>query len=237
MPWPELAADYDRIRDLIEKTVPGFDAFNARIRVPGGFRLPLPPTERHWPTPSGKAVFSVYGGVKEDADVLGGENVLRLITIRSHDQYNTTIYAMDDRYRGVFGRRDVLFMNEADLAGRGLEHGDLVDIETVTPGRRLRLSKITAIAYNIAPGSVAAYYPEANVLVPLDYPRQGERHALVQVGSGARQALGARLARCKSGPGGRTSRPGRSTGEEAGRHSSMAPDCTRPERMRICKPA
>ena len=168
--WADLIADYDRIRDLIEKTVPGFEEFNARIRAPGGFRLPLPPTERKWPTPSGKAVFSVYGGVKEDADVLGGENVLRLMTIRSHDQYNTTIYALDDRYRGVFGRRDVLFMSESDMSARGLEHGDLVDIETIAPGRDLRLKGLTAIAYaNIARGSVAAYYPEANVLVPLDF--------------------------------------------------------------------
>ena len=167
--WMELIADYDKIRDLIERTVPGFEDFNTRIRTPGGFRLPLPPTERQWHTPSGKAEFSVYGGVKEDADVLGAENVLRLITIRSHDQYNTTIYAMDDRYRGVFGRRDVLFMNTDDMAAYGIEHGDLVDIETVTSGRTLRLKNITAIVYSIAKGSVAAYYPEANVLVPLDY--------------------------------------------------------------------
>ncbi|MCW3479527.1 FdhF/YdeP family oxidoreductase [Neisseriaceae bacterium JH1-16] len=167
--WLELIADYDKIRDLIDKTIPGFEAFNERIRTPGGFRLPLPPTERKWITPTGKAMFSVYGGVKEDADVFGAENVLRLITLRSHDQYNTTIYALDDRYRGVFGRRDVLFMNEDDLAACGLEHGDLVDIETMLPGKQLRLEKITAIAYNIAKGSVGAYYPEANVLIPLDY--------------------------------------------------------------------
>lgn len=91
------------------------------------------------------------------------------LAFRSHDQYNTTIYALDDRYRGVFGRRDVLFMNEDDMAARGIEHGDLVDIETVSANRQLRLNSITAIAYNIAPGSVAAYYPEANVLVPLDF--------------------------------------------------------------------
>ncbi|SAK62674.1 FdhF/YdeP family oxidoreductase [Caballeronia ptereochthonis] len=169
VPWMELIADYDKIRDLIEQTVSGFEDFNARIRVPGGFRLPLPPTERQWHTPTGKAMFSVYSGVKEDADVLGAENVLRLITIRSHDQYNTTIYAMDDRYRGVFGRRDVLFMNQDDMAEHGIEHGDLVDIETITSGRPLKLKNITAIIYNIAKGSVAAYYPEANVLVPLDY--------------------------------------------------------------------
>ncbi|NVE00653.1 FdhF/YdeP family oxidoreductase [Massilia sp. BJB1822] len=169
VPWPELIEDYDRIRHLIELTVPGFENFNARIRVPGGFQLSVPPMQRHFATPTGKAVFSVYGGVKEDADVLGGENILRLITLRSHDQYNTTIYAMDDRYRGVFGRRDILFMNEEDLAANGLEHGDLVDIETALPGRALRLENITAIAYKIARGSVGAYYPEANVLIPLDY--------------------------------------------------------------------
>ncbi|MGU7779613.1 FdhF/YdeP family oxidoreductase [Burkholderia sp. PU8-34] len=168
--WLDLVADYDRIRDLIDRTIPGFEAFNTRIRTPGGFRLPLPPTERVWPTATGKAMFSVYTGVKEDADVLGADEVLRLITLRSHDQYNTTIYGLDDRYRGVFGRRDVLFMNPADLEKFGLEHGDLVDIETVSPsGRLLRLEKITAIEYDIAPGSVGAYYPEANVLVPLDY--------------------------------------------------------------------
>lgn len=168
VPWAELVADYDRIRDLIERTIPGFENFNARIRTPGGFRLPLPPTERKWITRSGKASFSVYGNVMESSDMFG-DDVLRLVTIRSHDQYNTTIYALDDRYRGVFGRRDVLFMSEADLAASGLEHGDLVDLETATPGRPLRLGGMTAIAYDIAPGSVAAYYPEANALVPLDY--------------------------------------------------------------------
>lgn len=168
VPWQALVSDYDKIRDLIEKTVPGFDAFNQRIRVPGGFRMPLPPTERIWLTPSGKAEFFVFPGLHEDK-VVDGADVLRLITIRSHDQYNTTIYAMDDRYRGVFGRRDVLFINQADLEARGLAHGDLVDIETVTQGRQLRYEKITAIEYKISPGSVAAYYPEANRLVPLDY--------------------------------------------------------------------
>jgi len=166
--WLALVADYDRIRDCVERTVPGFENFNARIRVPGGFRMPLPPTERKWTTPTGKAMFSVFPGVRENY-APWADDVLRLVTIRSHDQYNTTIYGMDDRYRGVFGRRDVLFMNPADLAARGLEHGDLVDIETISLKRTLRLEKITAIEYGIAAGSVAAYYPEANVLVPLDY--------------------------------------------------------------------
>ncbi|SEB81112.1 oxidoreductase alpha (molybdopterin) subunit [Pseudomonas saponiphila] len=168
VPWLELVADYDKIRDLIEQTVPGFDDYNARIRVPGGFRMPLAAAERQWLTPSGKAEFFVFPGLHEDKEV-DGADVLRLITLRSHDQYNTTIYALDDRYRGVFGRRDVLFISPGDLAARGLAHGDLVDIETVIGGRRLRYENITAIEYKIAPGTVGAYYPEANRLVPLDY--------------------------------------------------------------------
>lgn len=130
--------------------------------------MPLPPTERIWPTATGKAMFSVFKGVHENV-VVEGEDVMRLVTLRSHDQYNTTIYAMDDRYRGVFGRRDVLFMNEEDMALSGLEHGDRVDIETALPGSVQRLEDITVVAYHIARGSVGAYYPEANVLVPLDY--------------------------------------------------------------------
>ncbi|MBV4504622.1 FdhF/YdeP family oxidoreductase [Pseudomonas sp. BW13M1] len=168
VPWLELAADYDKIRDLIEKTLPGFDDYNARIREPGGFRMPLPACDRKWMTPSGKAEFFVFPGLHEDKEV-DGDDVLRLITLRSHDQYNTTIYAMDDRYRGVFGRRDVLFMNPVDLQARGLAHGDLVDIETVSHGRKMRYERITAIEYKISAGSVGAYYPEANQLVPLDY--------------------------------------------------------------------
>jgi anaerobic selenocysteine-containing dehydrogenase len=97
------------------------------------------------------------------------KTVLKLTTIRSHDQYNTTIYGLNDRYRGVFGRRDVLFMNEADLSGLGLAHGDLVQIETALPSGAPRRLTLTAIAHDIARGSVAAYYPEANGLVPLDY--------------------------------------------------------------------
>ena len=174
VPWMELIADYDLIRDKIEAVFPDFADFNQRIRKPGGFRLPLPPTERVWKTASGKAEFLTFDGLSEDAEGTGAD-VLRLTTIRSHDQYNTTIYGLDDRYRGVFGRRDVVFMNEADLAARGLAHGDVITIETALPGAALRLHGITAITYDIAQGSIAAYYPEANVLVPLDYhdPQSG----------------------------------------------------------------
>lgn len=167
--WLTLVADYDLIRDGIESVFPDFKDYNARIRVPGGFRLPLAATERVWKTPSGKAEFLVLPGVEIGPEV-SREAPFRLTTIRSHDQYNTTIYGLDDRYRGVFGRRDVVFMSQDDLAAQGLEHGDVVDVETVLPGETARrLNGFTVIAYDIAPGSVAAYYPEANALVPLSY--------------------------------------------------------------------
>ena len=169
VPWMDLIADYDRIRDAIEAVYPDFEKYNERIRVPGGFRLPLPPTERIWNTPSGKAEFLCFSGLNEDP-VLADPSVLKLTTIRSHDQYNTTIYGLDDRYRGVFGRRDVVFMNRDDLAERGIEQGDEIQVETAFgQGKERRLSKLIAIAYEIARGSVATYYPEGNCLVPLDY--------------------------------------------------------------------
>jgi len=168
VPWAELIADYERIRDAIAGVFPDFRDYNQRIRIPGGFRLPLPPTERKWTTASGKAEFLIFDGLEEDP-VLDDKAVLKLTTIRSHDQYNTTIYGLNDRYRGVFGRRDVLFANEADLTELGVVHGDLVEIETALPSGAARRLTLTAIAYDIARGSVAAYYPEANGLVPLDY--------------------------------------------------------------------
>ncbi|MBG6016132.1 FdhF/YdeP family oxidoreductase [Proteus mirabilis] len=167
-PWLRFTESYDLIRDMIEKTIPGFDNYNQRIRVPGGFRMPLPAVDRVWDTPTGKAMFSVFKGVKENKMVMGND-VLRLVTIRSHDQYNTTIYALDDRYRGIFGRRDILFMNNVDMIARGLNEGDKITIETVSENRKLQLDNITVVSFSIAPGTVAAYYPEANVLVPLDY--------------------------------------------------------------------
>jgi molybdopterin-dependent oxidoreductase alpha subunit len=171
--WEDLVADYDRIRDGIEAVFPDFADYNSRIRHPGGFRLPLPPTERIWRTASGKAQFIKYAG---NADRSAGPATFLLTTLRSHDQYNTTIYSLGDRYRGVFGRRDVLFMNEDDMRDCRIEHGDLVDIVSLLPaGTELRLNGITAIAYDISRGSVGAYYPEANCLLPLDHhdPRSG----------------------------------------------------------------
>jgi molybdopterin-dependent oxidoreductase alpha subunit len=169
VPWMEMIMDYDRIRDAIEFVFPDFADFNARIRVPGGFRLPLPPTERIWHTPTGKAQFipcEFDVGCSTSADA----GVLMLTTIRSHDQYNTTIYGLDDRYRGVFGRRDVLFMNADDLAERGIEEGDEIVVQTAFGNRPERsMTTLIAVVYNISRGSVATYYPEGNGLVPLDY--------------------------------------------------------------------
>ncbi|ULU25823.1 FdhF/YdeP family oxidoreductase [Dyella terrae] len=169
VPWMELIADYDRIRDAIALVFPDFGDYNERIRVPGGFRLPLPPTERVWKTPSGKAQFLLFYGVEEDP-VVADAGVLKLTTVRSHDQYNTTIYGYDDRYRGVFGRRDVVFMNKDDLAELGIREGDVVRVETAFGQGKVRsLDKVIAVAYEIACGAVATYYPEGNCLVPLDY--------------------------------------------------------------------
>jgi molybdopterin-dependent oxidoreductase alpha subunit len=170
--WVALVADYGKIRDSIEAVFPAFADFNARIKKPGGFRLYVAASEREWLTPTKKANFLVCPGLDEDPYVADRE-VLTLTTIRSHDQYNTTIYGMNDRYRGITGRRDVVFVNERDLAGRGLKHGDLVDIAVVPdagskPGKRV-MRNLTAVAFNIARGSIATYYPEANVLVALDH--------------------------------------------------------------------
>jgi anaerobic selenocysteine-containing dehydrogenase len=170
--WADLIADYGKIRDAIEAVFPAFADFNARIKKPGGFRLYVAASEREWLTPTGKANFIVCPGLDEDPRV-ANRKALTLTTIRSHDQYNTTIYGMNDRYRGIKGRRDVVFVNERDLVSRGLRHGDLVDLSVVAdagskPGERV-MRNLTAVAYNIAQGSIATYYPEANVLVALDH--------------------------------------------------------------------
>jgi anaerobic selenocysteine-containing dehydrogenase len=168
--WSEMIADYNRIRDGIEGIFPAFKDFNARIQHPGGFRLRNAASEREWLTPSKKANFLVYPGLEEDP---ANPDTLTLTTIRSHDQYNTTLYGLNDRYRGIKGRRDVVFVNAQDLAKRGLSHGDVVDVSVDDPSEQglseRILRNVTAVAYKIAEGSVAAYYPEANVLVALEH--------------------------------------------------------------------
>jgi molybdopterin-dependent oxidoreductase alpha subunit len=160
--WEGMVANYDLIRDKIEQVFPDFFGFNRRVRQPGGFRLRVGASNREWDTSDGKAHFLVFPGTDEDDGKDDGR--LTLTTIRSHDQYNTTIYGLDDRYRGITGRRDIIFAHADDLAAAGLAHGDRID---VLAGGRM-LAGQTAVAHPIARGSVAAYYPEANCLIGLD---------------------------------------------------------------------
>ena len=171
--WDAMIENYGRIRDKIEVVFPDFHDFNERIKQPGGFRLSIPASHREWKTPNKKACFLVADGLNEDPRTVE-PGMLTLTTIRSHDQYNTTIYGMDDRYRGVFGRRDVIFLNADDLAERGLSDGDTIDVEaarnpTEPDDRPRRVKRLTAVAYNIPRGSAAGYYPEMNSLVALSH--------------------------------------------------------------------
>ena len=168
--WDFFVADYNRIRDKIEEVFPDlFAEFNNRIRQPGGFHLTTPPRQRVWNTATGRANFLVFPGVDEDPPV-SDPAMLRLATLRSHDQYNTTIYGLDDRYRGVFGGRMVVFMNEADMQARGITEGDIVEIELLAEDRNRRVvGGFWAKPHNIPVGSIGAYYPETNPLLPLAY--------------------------------------------------------------------
>ncbi|ARD60694.1 CbbBc protein [Kosakonia radicincitans DSM 16656] len=164
--WLALAADYNLIRDHIAATIPGFQNFNARCDEPGGFWLGNAAAELRFNTPSAKAEFSAAALPDAVCPEITAPFVLQ--TLRSHDQYNTTIYGLDDRYRGVYGQRDVLFMHPADIAALGLSDGDRVDIETqATDGVVRRVEDFRLVAYDIPRGNLAAYYPETNPLVPL----------------------------------------------------------------------
>ncbi|WP_327433389.1 FdhF/YdeP family oxidoreductase [Streptomyces sp. NBC_01236] len=165
IPWEKFEADYGTIRDRISRVVPGFEDFNARVDRPGGFRLPNPVNEGVFPTPSGKAVFTC-----NDFEMLHTpEGHLLLQTLRSHDQWNTVPYAMNDRYRGIHNARRVVLVNPVDLEALGLADRSEVDLVSVwRDGVERRAEKFRVIAYPTTPGSAAAYYPETNVLVPLD---------------------------------------------------------------------
>ncbi|MEQ9860283.1 FdhF/YdeP family oxidoreductase [Pectobacterium cacticida] len=167
--WLALADDYSRIRDHIAATIPGFTDFNANCDLPGGFYLGNAAAELRFNTPTGKAQFS-HAALPETLfpQLQGSEVPFTLQTLRSHDQYNTTIYGLDDRYRGVYGQREVLFMHPEDIAALGLEDGDLVDIETLwNDGITRVVNGFKLVSYAIPRGNLAAYYPETNPLVPL----------------------------------------------------------------------
>ena len=165
-PWEALAADYATVRDRISRVVPGFENFERRAARPGGFVLPHPPRdELRFPTPSGKALFTV--NPVEVLRVPAGRLVLQ--TVRSHDQFNTTIYGMDDRYRGIHAGRRVVFVHPDDLAELGIEDASIVDVVSEWADGDRRAAGFRVVAYPTARGCAAAYFPETNVLVPLDH--------------------------------------------------------------------
>ncbi len=168
--WDALEGNYDLIRSKIEAVYPKlFWDFNARIRQPGGFHLYNGPRERVWNTTNGRANFLVAQGLDGDPAV-PDPNALILTTIRSHDQYNTTIYSLDDRYRGVFGGRMVAFMNGDDMAERQIMENTLVELELLAdPARRRTVGGFKVRAYEIPRGSIASYYPETNELMPVSH--------------------------------------------------------------------
>ncbi|MBR7832308.1 FdhF/YdeP family oxidoreductase [Actinospica durhamensis] len=164
--WPALTGNYDLIRDHIQRVIPGFDDFNRRVREPDGFQLPHGPRDsRTFPTATGKANFTV-----NDLAVLRvPAGALLLQTVRSHDQYNTTIYGLDDRYRGVHQGRRVVFVHPEDIAELGLTDAQMVDLVSEwSDGVARRAEAFRIVSYPTARGCAAAYFPETNVLVPLD---------------------------------------------------------------------
>ncbi|MCB5906199.1 FdhF/YdeP family oxidoreductase [Streptomyces pinistramenti] len=165
LPWEDFEADYGTVRDRISRVVPGFDDFNSRVAEPGGFRLPNPVNSGVFPTPSGKAVFTCNAFTMPDVP----KGHLLLQTLRSHDQWNTIPYAPNDRYRGIHNARRVVLVNPADLAALDIADRDEVDLVSIwRDGTERRAENFRVVGYPTSPGSAASYYPETNVLVPLD---------------------------------------------------------------------
>lgn len=163
VPWEELGRDYDLIRERIERVVPGFERFNERVRQAGGFYLPNTARELKWATTSGRANFATH-----DLSCLeAGEGELLLQTLRSHDQFNTTVYGLDDRYRGISNERRVVFMNPGDMKARGIGPLEEVNLTSHFEGERRHARRYLAVPYDLPPGACAGYFPELNVLVPV----------------------------------------------------------------------
>jgi molybdopterin-dependent oxidoreductase alpha subunit len=172
IPWSALVEDYDRIRERIARVVEGFEDFNGRVRQPGGFHLENPAAQRRWLTATGRARLVVHA---LPVPVAADPSLLTLMTIRSHDQYNTTIYGFEDRYRGVSGERRVCFISRFDLERLGLEAGLWVDLVSVWHDGEREAKRFLLVEYDIPAGCLAAYYPETNALVPLDHHAIGAR--------------------------------------------------------------
>jgi molybdopterin-dependent oxidoreductase alpha subunit len=169
--WSALVGNYDRIRSRIERVIPGFEDYNRRVRGEGGFVLPSGARTRRFDTPDGRAHFTVHGL----PELQLGAGRLRLTTIRSHDQYNTTVYGLDDRYRGVSGGRRVVLLHPEDMRERGLAQGDRVDITSHFRGEERSVRGFRALPYDLPRGCAAAYFPEANPLVAVDDVAEGSR--------------------------------------------------------------
>jgi molybdopterin-dependent oxidoreductase alpha subunit len=161
--WEGLADDYDRIRALVARVVPDCEGYVEKVREPAGFRLHNGARERTWDTATGKAQLVACDLPRHEL----GPGQLLMMTVRSHDQYNTTVYGPDDRYRGVRGGRRVVLMNADDLRDRGLVGGDVVDITSHFDDGERRARRFVVAPYAIPRGCCATYFPEANVLVPL----------------------------------------------------------------------
>lgn len=169
--WEAMSGQYHLIREAIADVIPAFADYNARIEKPGGFRMDTPASRREWHTASGKANFVVSRQRAVERDKQPAD-ALVLATLRSHDQYNTTIYGMNDRYRGITGRRDVVFLSQAETDARGLVEGDIVHLQALDdngqPDAKRAMFGLTVVVYSMAAGSIGAYLPEANVLLSLD---------------------------------------------------------------------
>lgn len=161
--WEALAGDYDEIRDAIERVVPGFENYNTRLREPGGFYLANAARERVFNTASGKAVFTIHPLPDHN---LAPDQYL-MMTIRSHDQFNTSVYSANDRYRGISNDRRVVFLNREDMAAGGLRERQVVDLVSHFEGEERVARKFTVVPYDIPRRCAATYFPEANVLVPV----------------------------------------------------------------------
>ena len=163
--WEALAANYDRIRDHISRVIPGCENYNQRVRRPGGFYLPNPPRDGDFDhTPTHKANFTVHP--MPIRNLQPGQLVMT--TVRTHDQFNTTIYGLNDRYRGIYNERRVVMMNERDIRELGFKDRDVVDLTSHYKGKERVARHFTIVAYSIPRRSCATYFPEANVLVPID---------------------------------------------------------------------
>ncbi|WP_250467403.1 FdhF/YdeP family oxidoreductase [Caballeronia sp. GAFFF2] len=168
--WDAWTADYSLVREAIEKTYPDqFKEFNARMSQPGGFHRPIPAAKREWKTKNGKANFITPEGMGEDPDMsFEGERTLRLMTTRGDSQFNTTVYGLDDRFRGVFNTRDVLLMNRDDMARLNIAEDQTITVTTVSSDDVTRsIDGLRAHAFDIPAGCAMGYYPECNPLIPL----------------------------------------------------------------------